>query len=223
MMTTGKDATSVEQLWKEGAIRAFISHKAEDKKLAKAIKCYLDSYGIASFVAHEDIEPLKEWQLEIERALFSMDMMVALLTEKFSESNWTDQEIGVAYGRKVPIIPVRLGKDPYGFMGKYQAISGSDKSPDQIVGEIFKSLLGDNGIGDRLKDLTKDAYILAVARANSYELANDLAGFLPEIDKLSPEQATSLRAAFNENSQVYEAFDFKRSLQGLIPLCRRRK
>ena len=62
-----KDTNSLERLWGEGRIRAFISHKAKDKKLANEIKQCLDSYGIASFVSHEDIEPMKEWVAEIER------------------------------------------------------------------------------------------------------------------------------------------------------------
>ena len=75
------------------------------------MKNELANYGIASFVAHKDIEPMWEWELEIRRALFSMDFLIALLTEEFSNSNWTDQEIGVAYGRRIPIIPIRIGKD----------------------------------------------------------------------------------------------------------------
>ena len=80
-------------------------------------------FGISCFVAHSDIEPTRTWQKEIEKALFSMDVLIALMTEDFSDSNWTDQEIGVAIGRNVLILPIRMGADPYGFIGKYQAIS----------------------------------------------------------------------------------------------------
>ena len=38
-----KDTNSLELLWGEGRIRAFISHKAKDKKLANEIKQCLDS------------------------------------------------------------------------------------------------------------------------------------------------------------------------------------
>ena len=55
---------------------------------------------------------MKEWETEIESALFSMDVLVALLTDGFHDSNWTDQEVGVAIGRKIPVVPVRLGKGP---------------------------------------------------------------------------------------------------------------
>jgi hypothetical protein len=50
-----------------------------------------------------------------------MDGFVALLTTEFHDSDWTDQEVGYALARRVPIISVRMGRDPYGFLGKFQA------------------------------------------------------------------------------------------------------
>ena len=199
------DGRYLDQLWGEGTIRIFISHTHEHKVNATELQESLNSYGIASFVAHEDIEPMKEWETEIERALFSMDMLVALVTEKFSESRWTDQEVGVAFGRKVPIVPVRLGKDPYGFMGKYQAISGSI-GISQIAKEIFRYVLGNV----ELKASATDAFIIALANSESYSMSNSLAIHLPEIDRLFPEQEESLVSAFNSNDQVYDAFDICR-------------
>ena len=66
----------LEKLWGDGVVRVFISHIADHKVFATGLKASLERYGIASFVAHEDIEPMKEWELEIERALFSMDILV---------------------------------------------------------------------------------------------------------------------------------------------------
>ena len=277
-MTISGDAASVERLWGVGEVRVFISHKAEYKVLANDVKSSFRNYGFASFVAHEDIEPMLEWQSEIERALFSMDLFVALLTDKFNESNWTDQEIGVAIGRQVPVIPVRIGQDPYGFIGKYQAIqeSNAPKIVDEIieyllrhqsissrlkrlaeealatvvadnssvdrtniltrvsseidraspelaealttaftnehgglnVGKIFETFIRGVGVNERMRDLAKDAYISEVANAGGFARANQLAGYLPQIDTLTTPQAEFLMKAFNENEQVRYAFDF---------------
>jgi len=38
----------------------------------------LRRFGISAFVAHVDIDPTKEWQDEIEAALFSMDALAAI-------------------------------------------------------------------------------------------------------------------------------------------------
>ena len=153
----------LDRLWGEGVIRAFISHTHDHKVDAAEIQTYLTRYGFASFVAHEDIEPMREWEPEIERALFSMDFLIALLTEEFSKSKWTDQEVGVAFGRKVPIIPVRWGRDPYGFLGKYQAISGAIGNY-KIAEEIFRCIIGH----ENLKASAADAFISALA--NSWKL-----------------------------------------------------
>ncbi|MBR5879098.1 MAG: toll/interleukin-1 receptor domain-containing protein, partial [Akkermansia sp.] len=111
-----------EQLWKKGTYRIFLSHKTEDKVNTAILKRDLSLYGIDCFVAHEDIEPTQEWAKEIEAALFSADACVALMTELYHNSYWTDHEIGCAYGLQIPVIPVRLGCDPYGIIARFQAI-----------------------------------------------------------------------------------------------------
>ena len=66
--------------------------------------------------------------------------MVVLLREGFHNSKWTDQEIGYAMGRQLLIIAVRLGEDPYGFIGRFQAISGSTLPSGVLAGRIFDLL-----------------------------------------------------------------------------------
>lgn len=124
--------------WKPGHFKLFISHLASFKKTIGILKNELEKYGISSFVAHEDIEPTKEWQDEIEKGLFSMDALCAVLMPGFKDSNWTDQEVGVAIGRNVLIIPIRRELDPYGFIGKYQGFQAIGKNIGQVADGIFK-------------------------------------------------------------------------------------
>ena len=70
----------------------------------------------------------------------SMDIMIALVTEGFKDSNWTTQEIGFALGRGIPVISIKNGMDPFGFFGKKQAISGSGKRANEITREIINIL-----------------------------------------------------------------------------------
>jgi len=115
-------ADALTRIWGESKARVFLSHKSTIKKDAAELKGSLARCGIAAFVAHEDIEPTEQWHREIEYALSSMDALAALLTSDFHDSNWTDQEVGFALGRGVPLIPIGLGMDPYGLMGKAQAL-----------------------------------------------------------------------------------------------------
>lgn len=124
--------------WEDGMLRIFISHLAVERVFAAELKTIFLRFGISSFVAHNDIEPTKEWQDEIEGALASCDALIALLHPDFHGSNWTDQEIGFAMGRGVPTFAVRLGKDPYGFIGRFQAFNGIGKSAESLAREIFR-------------------------------------------------------------------------------------
>jgi hypothetical protein len=102
-------------------MRAFISYSHTDKVLAAWVKSQLVSFGIDVFLAHEDIEPSREWQEEILRQLRICELFVPILTPGFDSSSWTDQETGFALCREILIIPLSAGEIPHGFVNKYQA------------------------------------------------------------------------------------------------------
>jgi len=152
---------------------------------------------VSCFVAHLSIRPTREWQDEIERALFSMDALIALLTKDFQKSNWTDQEISIALGRKVPVIPLKIEKSPYGFIGKIQAIHYSwEDSATKIIKHLMKY------------DKMVDAYLHAVYHCPTFENGLKLAGILPFVERLSDSQVELLIAAFNQNTQVSGCWSF---------------
>lgn len=125
--------------WRSGYYRIFISHLTEDKKSAAYLKNQLAKYGIDCFVAHEDIEPTKLWQTEIEKALASMDLLCAILTPKFYQSKWCDQEVGIALGRSIPTLSIKKGADPHGFIGKYQAIKAKSTAI-AVAKDVFETI-----------------------------------------------------------------------------------
>lgn len=188
---------SENRIWEHNKFRVFLSHKNEVKMQTAQLKEQLHIYGVSCFVAHEDIHPTIEWQNEIENALFSMDAFVALMTEQFHDSYWTDQEVGVAFGRGIPIISVKLGKDPYGFIGKFQAVPCSwNTAAKEIVTILFKY------------EKMISAYIEAVKECSCFEHGNLLAEMLYKIDTLNEKQENDLVLAFNENIQVHGSFGF---------------
>lgn len=166
-----------------------------------SLKDSLALYGISCFVAHEDIHPTKEWMDEIESALFSMDALIALMTDDFHDSDWTDQEVGVAMGRCVPVISLKLGKlNPYGFIGRFQALSCTwEKAPL----ELMKLLI--------CHEKMKEAFIAAVSGCSSFDRGNALASVLPFISSLSESQADSLIEAYKNNPELRGSFGFNGS------------
>ena len=122
-------------------ISLFISHRNEHKKKANCLARALEEYGISSFVAHDTIKPMKDWYDEILKTLETMEIMIAMVTDNFHESEWTNQEIGYALGRGVPIIPLKIEKKaPKGLIGYIQAckVNLDQSNIDKEAKEIFK-------------------------------------------------------------------------------------
>lgn len=127
--------------WKRGFLRLFVSHLSSNKSRMSALKAGLSTWGISAFIAHEDIEASREWRDEVEAALETMEVLAAVVEPGFKESDWCTQEVGYALGRKVDIIPLRAGLDPFGFFGKYQGIQIKGRLPEQVACDIAQVLL----------------------------------------------------------------------------------
>ncbi|MFN5275636.1 MAG: toll/interleukin-1 receptor domain-containing protein [Planctomycetota bacterium] len=195
---------AMKRIWGTTGFRVFLSHKSEVKKETAALKECLSLFGISCFVAHEDIHPTKPWKDEIENALASMDGFVALLTSNFHESDWTDQEVGFAFARGVPIIAARLGKDPYGFIGRFQGLSCTWAT---VAEDVVKLLIKN--------DRMFSNYVAALRKCLTYDIGNTLGKVLPGIELLTPPQVDELVAAYNETSQLRGAFAFNGCRQRL--------
>lgn len=129
------------RFWEPNYFRFFVTHLSAFKKTTTILQRSLRQFAISGFVAHVDITPTKEWQHGIEVALFSMDALAAILMPGFKESGWTEQEVGLAIGRGVLVIPIIHGLDPYGFIGKYQGLSASGRTVIRVARDIFDILL----------------------------------------------------------------------------------
>lgn len=127
--------------WTEGYFKVFVSHLSSNRERMSALKVSLASWGVSAFIAHEDIQASREWRDEVEAGLESMDVLVAVVEPGFKESDWCAQEVGYALGRKVDIIPLRAGLDPFGFFGKYQGIQIKGKYPEKVAYEVVQALL----------------------------------------------------------------------------------
>lgn len=190
-------AEAENRIWRTGSFRVFLSHKTEVKKEVSALKESMTSFGVSSFVAHEDIHPTHEWQSEIESALSSADAFIAVLTEKFHESLWTDQEVGYALARGIPIIALRLGRDPYGFIGKFQALSCTwESAPLELMKILIK------------QDRMVAAFADSARNVRNFDESNRLALLLPYIDRISNESAATLVDAYNKNGELRGGFGF---------------
>lgn len=82
----------------------FLSYHHDDKLLAANVRGQLESLGCVAFLAHEDIEVSAEWRAEILRHLDTCSGLIAIVTDNFSKSPWTNQEVGVVIGKTKPVV-----------------------------------------------------------------------------------------------------------------------
>ena len=192
--------------WKEGFLKLFVSHLSENKERMSAMKKEFEKWGISAFIAHEDIEPLREWRNEVEAALETMEVMVAVVQPGFKESDWCCQEVGYALGRKIDIIPLRVGMDPFGFFGKYQGIQIKGKTPADASNEVTNLLLKKpkhrakliQCIGKAFSSLKSNDKISKIELLDSWEVFTDnQLKVLLERSSLSAYEKKSLRNIIN--------------------------
>ncbi len=210
LLELGKHVGAVSELesveaptfWHEQQPRIFISHISATKKAVAGLKAELEDYGLSAFVAHEDIEPTREWQDEIEGALSTMDALVAVLVPAFAESKWTDQEVGVAVGRRVPIVPLKAGLDPYGLIGKYQALQVKGRTNDVVALEVIEILAGKPQIASKISR----ALVERLKASGSWARSKKLMDLIEKCRTFTPEAIAELRAAAESNDQVSSAW-----------------
>lgn len=196
-------STDVDRIWTPGRLRLFLSHVSRVKASAVNLKTSLASLGIDAFVAHEDIEPTRAWELEIELALRSAHALCAFVTSDLLGSKWCGQEIGVALGRSIPVLPVRFGADPYGLMGKLQAIPRADTA-DTMATRIFVVLMKT----DSCRTLLVEGLVATVESADSSAVSLKAMEKIEDAQKyLSREQVQRLVGAVRSNFHLRDRSD----------------
>ncbi len=205
------------------AVDSFLSYSHLDRHLAAKIDEKLIGYGFDVFLAHEDIEPSREWQEVILGRLSTCEVFLALLTDAFDESNWTHQEIGIAFARSPvrPImVPINAGTGPVGFLARHQAINldpsrvtetfrpswGASKFRlsylDPLCLRIVRSIVDQS---QRIANDVRASLIKQLEKVESFDDAGIVTWKLSEIDGMTPEEINKVLEVATENSQVYGA------------------
>lgn len=191
--------------WDTGGFRLFITHLATQKADVGELKAALVEHAIEGFVAHQTIEPTQEWQNVVEAALRSCDGLAAWLTPGIRDSSWCDQEIGFAVARSILVVPIRCGVDPYGFIGKYQALTvRSDQHMPEIARSIFDLLV----MHERSRDAMARALVWRFENSRSFNETRANVGYLRRIpdEAWTPTLKDRARTAQERNYEIREAW-----------------
>jgi len=198
--------------------KLFICHTESYKHIALQIMKDFEVLGMNVFVATASIEPTKNWIFELRKSLDETDVMLALLTPDFKGSKWTDQEIGYVFGRNIPIICVKMGLEPYGFIQYSQPIYYDNIDLHDYKGhlklieiDIFKTLIRNQGLSPMIMfNMAK-----ALIHSSSYGVSLILAKRFLDFDSIPSSIIESIHSAYRDNYQVNQAKDMKNIIRKL--------
>lgn len=184
--------------WSSNRVRLFCSHLAEHKQLVGDVGQHLERYGIESFIAHDSIEPSKEWCDVIEAALADCDAMIVLVHPGFLESKWCNQEVGWVLGRKRHVLPLSYGIDPPGFLGKYQALPCHGLTPERTAHRILDWLSSIKALHSRLAPSLVDAFV----NSSSWNFTRCVVPYLEQIGAVEDNDLARMEKAATDNIDV---------------------
>ncbi len=196
---------AVDGPWIDGQFRLFVSHTHAHMAFAGSLRRALAEMGIDAFVAHDQIEPTQEWQDRIEFALKTCHALVAVLTADFVNSKWCDQEVGYCMARGVLIVPLGLGENPHGFIGKYQRMSArEDEDAHEVAVRLFDLLTEHEKTAELMGPTIAMQSVRQYAESHSFDSARENFERLRAIPKESwtQELAEIVERAPSENSQI---------------------
>lgn len=207
----------------DGKLGVFISHSTKDLTSVNSLTWELEFLGLEVFVAHRDITPTEVWRRAIIDALKNMEIFIAYITQNFKDSEWCDQESGIAYFLEKKIIPLIVEPDsikvPYGFLNEFQKLDiSSDKRShpykwDQIVASDIFDLLHSN---EKYSALLRQGMLNKIPKVSSYGCANSLFQKLPLAEPLTKEEFEMIVRESNRNNQIYEAGGAKITLKNIV-------
>jgi nucleoside 2-deoxyribosyltransferase len=146
----------------------FLSYNHKDRNLAWKVKQELKKLGFAPFLAHQDISVSAEWRAEILKHLNNCTAVIAIVTENFAESAWTNQEVGIALGKDKPIVSLMFdrSKSIPGFLEALQGVSASEATMRYalkkavMITSKHRALFSLDQLARRTRPLTrKDEYV----------------------------------------------------------------
>jgi hypothetical protein len=198
--------------WTEGALRVFLSHSSEYRAETAELAGLLAPYGVSAFVAHDHIEATKAWEDEIRLALSTCDVLSCLLTGDFHQSDWTDHEVGYAIGLGKLVVPIELGRVPYGLMGRYQALQARSLSRGEVALALVRVLAKHEST--RLK--MASALVTSFEQSSSFAVAKARVENLALIAAWPVHLVERVERAITSNSQIADAYHVPQRARGIV-------
>lgn len=213
--------TASKTLVPEGSNLMFISHSHDDKELALELKGHLRILGFQGFVAHEDIEPTREWENEILKSLKACCGLVAIASQSAQHSSWVNQEIGAVVVRERPVISVKNGCAPWAMLYRYQSLGWQRTATGKLGKPAVRELLEANlptlstALG-KVGLLTSYHLVEGLGSCWSFEEARVVSKLIEEIGNLEGEEAVRVVYLATVNQNISGCWEAQRALPPLL-------
>lgn len=206
-------------------LKIFISFSNMDSEEALKIQEYFKNCGVECFLSKTDILNSDEYKNKIFKTIIESDVFIYLLSEHSKNSNWCDQEMGMAFLKykfgksKIFIVCTDVDILPYGFLSSFNA--GFTYEPSYLhtiarkIDEFFGTTLINN-IREYYKSLV-DLKIKELFTVSSYVNAEKLLNFIiHHSDFLDENQLHSICIAAITNKQIYNAHICREPLKQIM-------
>lgn len=180
----------------------FLSHAHKDRFIARKLADELKKHAIDAFVAHDDIKLGDKWESSLLEKIKNCDLFIAILSENFHQADYTDHEVGIAYGLEKTILPLSIDKTmPYGFLTKFQAKKISPEIDEKEIAKIFTEFLPKT-----LENQADDRLIFELINSDSFYDANDCTRILSQYTEFSEKQINLIAEGFIHNDQIRSSY-----------------
>jgi hypothetical protein len=115
-------------------------------------------------------------------------------------------------GRGLPVFSVRLGQDPYGFIGRLQAFDGKNKTADVLAAELFVAFRKNKQTQGKMAD----SLVRLFEESHRYATAKERIRHLEELELWEPSFSERITAAAKRNSQISESFGVPGRIRALV-------
>ena len=87
-------------------VRIFFSHSTLDLPTVRSIKDEATIAGVEVYIHEDHPEPGTDLTEKLTQAIAASDAVIVLVTANAVPSPFVNQEIGVALGKQIPVIPL---------------------------------------------------------------------------------------------------------------------
>ncbi len=191
----------------------FLSHSHFDIDAVKILANELGLYGFKVFVAHSDIRLSEEWIKSIEKELNSCKIFIAFLTANFKNSDWCDQESGIAYLNNMKIVPLNCdgNTNSYGFVNKFQAkhllykVKNRDRYEENKFREDVKKIVDVLMDEPEIVRYVRTSMLDRMEQIYHYHDADCVFSYILKLQPFTEDELVKIIRLSNTNNQIHGA------------------